>query len=186
MEQLIVTPLKPFELILGKTIPFIIISQLQMILVIVFAILWFQIPMVGNAFLLLGATFIFLISTLGSGLFISTVSKTQQQAMMTNFFFHYAFFHVKRVCISDCQHADCGSMVYVLKSTAVLSGDRQGNFSQRNRIGGALASVFRFGDFRRDCLSGGGQSLSETSGLTKSELNMSIIRIGFDGSAKYN
>ena len=92
MEQLIVTPLKPFELILGKTIPFIIISQAQMIMVIAFAILWFRIPMVGNAFLLLGATFIFLISTLGIGLFISTVSKTQQQAMMTNFFFILPFF----------------------------------------------------------------------------------------------
>jgi len=92
MEQLIVTPLKPFELILGKTVPFIIISQAQMILAIVFAIWWFKIPMVGNAFLLLGATFIFLISTLGIGLFISTVSKTQQQAMMTNFFFVLPFF----------------------------------------------------------------------------------------------
>jgi len=92
MEQLIVTPLKPFELIMGKTIPFIIISQAQMVLVIVFAILWFKIPMVGNAFLLLAATFIFLMSTLGIGLFISTVSKTQQQAMMTNFFFILPFF----------------------------------------------------------------------------------------------
>jgi ABC-2 type transport system permease protein len=92
MEQLIVTPLKPFELILGKTIPFVIIAQAQMILVIAFAILWFKIPMVGSAFLLLGATFIFLISTLGIGLFISTVSKTQQQAMMTNFFFILPFF----------------------------------------------------------------------------------------------
>ena len=92
MEQLIVTPLKPFELILGKTIPFIIISQAQMIVVIVFAMWWFKIPMVGNALLLLAATFIFLMSTLGIGLFISTVSKTQQQAMMTNFFFILPFF----------------------------------------------------------------------------------------------
>jgi len=92
MEQLIVTPLKPFELILGKTIPFIIISQAQIIVVIAFAIWWFEIPMVGNAFLLLVATFIFLLSTLGIGLFVSTVSKTQQQAMMTNFFFVLPFF----------------------------------------------------------------------------------------------
>jgi ABC-2 type transport system permease protein len=92
MEQLIVTPLKPFELILGKTIPFILIAQAQMIMVIAFAIFWFNIPMVGNAFLLLGATCIFLLSTLGIGLFISTVSRTQQQAMMTNFFFILPFF----------------------------------------------------------------------------------------------
>jgi len=92
MEQLIVTPLKPTELILGKTIPFIIIAQAQMVMVIIFALLWFQIPMRGNAFLLLAATCIFLLSTLGIGLFISTVSQTQQQAMMTNFFFILPFF----------------------------------------------------------------------------------------------
>jgi ABC-2 type transport system permease protein len=79
-------------LILGKTIPFIIIAQGQMVMVIAFAILWFKIPLVGNAFLLLGATCIFLLSTLGIGLFISTVSQTQQQAMMTNFFFILPFF----------------------------------------------------------------------------------------------
>lgn len=91
MEQLIVTPLKPTELILGKTIPFILIAQGQMIMVILFAIFWFQIPMVGSVPLLFAATCIFLLSTLGIGLFISTVSRTQQQAMMTNFFFILPF-----------------------------------------------------------------------------------------------
>jgi ABC-2 type transport system permease protein len=79
-------------LILGKTIPFILIAQAQMAMVITFAIFWFDIPMVGSVFLLLGATCIFLLSTLGIGLFISTVSRTQQQAMMTNFFFILPFF----------------------------------------------------------------------------------------------
>jgi ABC-2 type transport system permease protein len=92
MEQLIVTPLKPIELILGKTIPFIIIAQAQMVMVIAFAVVWFKIPMVGSGPLLLAATCIFLLSTLGIGLFISTVSRTQQQAMMTNFFFILPFF----------------------------------------------------------------------------------------------
>jgi len=92
MEQLIVTPLRPFEMILGKTIPFIIIAQAQMIMVIAFGILWFKIPMKGSALLLMGATCLFLLSTLGIGLFISTVSQTQQQAMMTNFFFILPFF----------------------------------------------------------------------------------------------
>jgi ABC-2 type transport system permease protein len=92
MEQLIVTPLKPFEFILGKTIPFILIAQAQMIMVIAFAILWFRIPMRGSPPLLLAATCLFLLSTLGIGLFISTVSRTQQQAMMTNFFFILPFF----------------------------------------------------------------------------------------------
>ena len=92
MEQLIVTPLRPSELILGKTIPFIIISQAQMIMVIIFGILWFRIPMAGSVFLLMVAACIFLLSTLGIGLFISTISRTQQQAMMTNFFFILPFF----------------------------------------------------------------------------------------------
>jgi ABC-2 type transport system permease protein len=92
MEQLIVTPLKAYELILGKTIPFIIVAQAQMMMVIVFAVLWFKIPLVGSIPLLLGATALFLLSTLGVGLFISTVSRTQQQAMMTNFFFILPFF----------------------------------------------------------------------------------------------
>ncbi len=92
MEQLIVTPLRPAELILGKTIPFIIIAQAQMVMVIVFAKWWFGIPFIGSAPLLLVAAAVFLMSTLGIGLFISTVSRTQQQAMMTNFFFILPFF----------------------------------------------------------------------------------------------
>jgi len=86
MEQLIVTPLQPSELILGKTIPYIIVSLAQMIAVTLFAVFWFDIPFAGNVFLLFLATCLFLLSTLGMGLFISTISATQQQAMMTTFF----------------------------------------------------------------------------------------------------
>jgi ABC-2 type transport system permease protein len=92
MEQLMVTPLKPLELILGKTIPFILIAQAQMIIVTIFAVFWFDIPLVGSISLLLVATCLFLLSTLGIGLFISTISATQQQAMMTTFFFILPFF----------------------------------------------------------------------------------------------
>lgn len=92
IEQLIVTPLRPIELILGKTIPYIIIAQAQMVMVTAFAIFWFSIPMKGSVLLLFAATALFLLSTLGTGLFISTVSATQQQAMMTTFFFILPFF----------------------------------------------------------------------------------------------
>ncbi len=92
MEQLIVTPLRPFELILGKTIPFILIALGQMTMVSIFAVGWFKVPMKGSLALLFAASILFLLSTLGIGLFISTVSKTQQQAMMTNFFFILPFF----------------------------------------------------------------------------------------------
>jgi ABC-2 type transport system permease protein len=86
MEQLIVTPLKPLELIIGKTIPYTLVALGQMILVMVLALYWFDLPLAGSAPLLFAATCLFLLSTLGIGLVISTVSKTQQQATMTTFF----------------------------------------------------------------------------------------------------
>ena len=92
MEQLIVTPLKSYEFITGKTIPYIILSLAQMSAVIVVAIYWFEIPLNGSILLLLFATCLFLLSTLGIGLFISTISATKQQAMMTSFFFIMPFF----------------------------------------------------------------------------------------------
>jgi ABC-2 type transport system permease protein len=92
MEQLIVTPLKPIELIIGKTIPYTIIAVGQMVFVMLFALYWFDVPLAGSVLDLFLATCLFLLSTLGVGLFISTVSKTQQQAMMTTFFFILPFF----------------------------------------------------------------------------------------------
>jgi ABC-2 type transport system permease protein len=92
MEQLIVTPLKPIELIIGKTIPYTIIAIGQMVMVTLVALYWFEVPLAGSIFSLFWATCLFLLSTLGIGLFISTVSKTQQQAMMTTFFFILPFF----------------------------------------------------------------------------------------------
>ncbi|MBN2332119.1 MAG: ABC transporter permease [Deltaproteobacteria bacterium] len=87
MEQLIVTPLQSAELLLGKTIPFILIAQAQMVAVTIFATIWFGIPISGSVPLLFVTTCLFLLSTLGLGLFISTISLSQQQAMMTTFFF---------------------------------------------------------------------------------------------------
>lgn len=86
MEQLIVTPIKSYEFILGKTIPYIIVSLVQMILVVIFAVFWFEIPLKGSLLLLFFTTILFLMSTLGIGLFISTIASTRQQAMMTTFF----------------------------------------------------------------------------------------------------
>ncbi len=87
MEQLMVTPLKPAELILGKTIPFAIIGFFDMLLVTVVGITWFSIAIRGSILLLILCTAIYLLSVLGIGLFISTVSRTQQQALMGTFLF---------------------------------------------------------------------------------------------------
>lgn len=92
MEQLIVTPMKSYEFLIGKTIPYIILSLGQICAVIVVAIYWFAIPLKGSIPLLFLATCLFLLSTLGIGLFISTISSTKQQAMMTSFFFILPFF----------------------------------------------------------------------------------------------
>jgi len=92
MEQLIVTPMRPFELILGKTIPYTLISIAQMVAVSLFAVFWFDVPMRGSALLMFLGVCLFLLSNLGIGLFVSTISATQQQAMMTTFFFIVPFF----------------------------------------------------------------------------------------------
>ena len=85
MEQLIVTPIKPIELILGKLIPFAIIGLCQVGLIVAAAQLVFGIPMKGSVLLLFALSGLALLTTLGLGLFISTISQTQQQAMMSTF-----------------------------------------------------------------------------------------------------
>ncbi len=92
MEQLMVTPIKPIELILGKTIPFALIGYFDTLLVVAAALLIFHVPFRGNFFLLLVCAGLFLLTTLGAGLFVSTVSRTQQQAMMSTFLFFMPFF----------------------------------------------------------------------------------------------
>ena len=87
IEQIMVTPIGRLEFILGKTIPFALIGFLDVILISLVAVLWFHVPIEGDPLLLFFSTGLYLMSTLGVGLFISTVSRTQQQAMMTAFFF---------------------------------------------------------------------------------------------------
>lgn len=86
MEQLIVTPIQPLELMLGKTIPFALVGLFQMAALTVLARTLFQVPFRGSGWVLLASTVLFLLTTLGLGLYISTISRTQQQAMMATFF----------------------------------------------------------------------------------------------------
>jgi ABC-2 type transport system permease protein len=87
LEQIMVTPIRRVEFILGKTVPFFLIGLFDALLVSAFGTLWFGVPLNGSIGVLVLGTVLFLLSMLGIGLFISTVSKTQQQAMMTSFFF---------------------------------------------------------------------------------------------------
>jgi ABC-2 type transport system permease protein len=88
MEQLTVSPLKPIELIIGKLLPFGVIALIQITLITILGVLWFHIPLRGSILLLLFSTCIYLFTTLGIGLFISTISSTQQEAMMSVFLFY--------------------------------------------------------------------------------------------------
>lgn len=87
MEQLMVTPVRPIELMLGKTLPFAAVGVGQVILVTTAALVVFQVPFRGSPLLLIACSVLYLMTTLGAGLFISTISQTQQQAMMAMFFF---------------------------------------------------------------------------------------------------
>jgi len=85
LEQLLVSPLTPGELILGKTIPFAAIGLVDLGLVTAVALYWFHVPFRGSALLLLLASLLYILSALGVGLYISTISRTQQEAFMAVF-----------------------------------------------------------------------------------------------------
>ncbi len=87
LEQLMVTPITPAELIVGKTLPFLLVGLANVVVVAILGTLWFQVPFRGNVFVLLLGTTLFLSSALGVGLLISTVCQTQQQAFAISFFY---------------------------------------------------------------------------------------------------
>lgn len=86
LEQLLVTPIKPYQMILGKLVPFTILGFVAMTLVLSVMRFWFEIPVKGSILFLFLSSFVFMLSTLGLGLFVSTISRTQQQAMITSAF----------------------------------------------------------------------------------------------------
>ena len=86
LEQLMVTPLSSLQMMLGKTLPFIIIAFLDAALIMTLAKLWFGIPIVGSLLLLLFYLLLYILTTLGLGLFVSTVSQTQMQALFLSWF----------------------------------------------------------------------------------------------------
>jgi ABC-2 type transport system permease protein len=87
LEQIMVTPIRPAEFILGKTLPFFLIGLFDVTLIAVVGSLWFQVPFRGHISVLALGAVLFLLCMLGVGLLISTISATQQQAMVTSFFF---------------------------------------------------------------------------------------------------
>jgi ABC-2 type transport system permease protein len=89
IEQILVSPITPAEFILGKTIPFAAVGYIDVVLVAVVGVSWFGVPLRGSLALLFLATTLFFLSTLGIGLLVSTVSRTQQQALLTVFLVYF-------------------------------------------------------------------------------------------------
>jgi ABC-2 type transport system permease protein len=87
LEQLNVTPLRRWELIVGKLLPYGVIALVDVLLVVAVAVFWFEVPLRGSFLLLFLMSAVYALCTLALGLFISTISETQQQAMMTATFF---------------------------------------------------------------------------------------------------
>ena len=92
LEQIMVSPIRPFEFILGKTVPFFLIGFGDIVLVSAFGILWFHVPFVGNPLVMVAGASLFLMAAVGMGLLLSTFSRTQQQAFALNFFLLNPFF----------------------------------------------------------------------------------------------
>lgn len=87
LEQIIATPIRQFEFILGKTIPFVLVGYVDVVLIVLVGVYWFEVPMRGSLPLLYVGVSLYLMSLIGIGLLISTLCQTQQQAMMSTFFF---------------------------------------------------------------------------------------------------
>jgi len=87
LEQLNVTPLRQWELVVGKLLPYGLVGMVDVVLVMGIAVFWFEVPLRGSPALLLAMSAVYLLCTLGIGLFVSTISNNQQQAMMTAVFF---------------------------------------------------------------------------------------------------
>jgi ABC-2 type transport system permease protein len=87
MEQIVVSPIRPSEFIAGKTLPFAIVSFAVICVIALITIFWFKVPFNGSFLFLMVSSLLFILASLAVGLFISTVSSTQQQAMLSSFLF---------------------------------------------------------------------------------------------------
>ncbi len=92
LEQIMVSPIRPYEFILGKALPFFLIGLGEVALITILGVLWFHIPFVGSGLVMLLGASLFLLAAVGLGLLLSTLSRTQQQAFALNFFVVNPFF----------------------------------------------------------------------------------------------
>jgi ABC-2 type transport system permease protein len=87
LEQIMVSPIRSWELMAGKSLPFALVGLVDVIMIALIGVFWFEVPLRGNPLVLLMGAILFLMSSVAIGLFISTISGTQQQAQITTLFF---------------------------------------------------------------------------------------------------
>ena len=165
LEQLMVTPISPAELIVGKTLPFLIVGLANVIFVAILGSLWFEVPFRGNIFVLLLGTTLFLSSALGVGLLISTVCETQQQSFAISFFYISPAIMLSGFGYPITSMPTGLAMVHQSRSAALLSDRLARNFHQGRRTGGAMAADGRDGHPRSGHLNARNTQISQDAGL---------------------
>ena len=131
LEQLNVTPLRRWELIVGKLLPYGVIGLVDVLLVVAVAVYWFEVPLRGSMLLLFAMSIVYVLCTLALGLFISTISDTQQQAMMTaTFFFLMPMIYLSGFIFPIENMPPCHSGGHVCDSPAVFPRHRAGHLPQ--------------------------------------------------------
>ncbi len=141
LEQLNVTPLRRWELIVGKLLPYGVIALIDVLLVMAVAVFWFEVPLRGSFSLLLAMSLLYVLCTLALGLFISTISDTQQQAMMTaTFFFLTPMIYLSGFIFPIENMPPCHSGGHLPDSAALLPGHRAGHLPQGDRPGAVVAA----------------------------------------------
>ena len=135
MEQLMVSPIKPLELILGKTIPYTIISLIATVAILFLGYLLFDVSIKGSILLLSLVTFVFLVGSLGMGLLISTLVETQQLAFHDCCIcFYAADVYSFRICFSHSQYADHYSGNNLYFACKIFSRCSPCHYSERCRL----------------------------------------------------
>ena len=143
LEQLTVSPLRPIELILGKTIPFALIALVDLVLITGMALLWFRVPLRGSPLLLLGASLLFVACALGNGLLISTISKTQQEAFLSAFLVYMPMVLLSGFMFPVASMPPLFQWLTLVNPTAPLPGGRARHLPQGREPPGCGAGARR-------------------------------------------
>ncbi len=119
-DQLLVTPMRPVEILLGKALPGFLVGAIEASFIILVAIFWFDVPFTGSVIGLYLGLFCFLLAAVGIGLMISSLAVTQQQGLLGCVSLHGACHRSVRVCHADCKYASGGPVHHVHRSPAVF------------------------------------------------------------------